>query len=58
MITPFGRWLFVFAPFVCVLTAIAQLVPDRYLSGGSAFVFVVFGALGLTAFWRKFWPGR
>ena len=58
MITPFGRWLFVFAPFVCVLIAIAQLVPSTYLSTDGACIFVVFGAIGLTAFWRKFWPNK
>jgi hypothetical protein len=46
----------IYMAFVCVLTAVATVLPYEVLHGDSSVVFVVFGSIGLTYFWLQFRP--
>ena len=42
--------------FVCVLIAVATVLPYDVLHGDGSAVFVVVGSIGLTYFWLQFRP--
>lgn len=46
----------IYMAFVCVLTAVALVLPYDVLHGDSSVGFVLVGSIGLTYFWLQFRP--
>lgn len=46
----------IYLAFICVLIAVALIVPYSLLGGDNAVFFVIFGSIGATYFWVQFKP--